>query len=65
VALDLARSAFLNGEVPFPRLLELWYDWFHARTELTHAEAARYAIWAESQALSGAPLAELLPEPRP
>ncbi|MDQ1348621.1 MAG: outer membrane protein heavy metal efflux system [Acidobacteriota bacterium] len=65
VALDLARSAFLNGEVPFPRLLELWYDWFHARTELTNAEAARYGVWAESQALAGVPLAALPPESRP
>lgn len=65
VALDLARSGFLNGEVTFSRLLALWYDWFHARTELASAEAARYAIWAESQALAGARLADLLPESRP
>ena len=65
VALDLARSGFLNGEVTFARLLELWYDWFHARTELANAEAARYAVWAEAQALAGAPIADPLPESRP
>lgn len=65
VALDLARAGFLNGEVSFSRLLELWYEWFHSRTELTTAEAARYGVWAEAQALAGVPLAELLPEPRP
>jgi len=32
---------------------------------LTNAEAARYAIWAESQALAGAPLADLETEARP
>lgn len=65
VALDLARSGFLNGEVAFARLLELWNDWFHARTELTNAQADRYGIWAEAQALAGAPLADSLPEARP
>ncbi len=65
VALDLARAGFLNGEVAFARLLELWNDWFHARTELTNAQADRYGIWAEAQALAGAPLADPLPEARP
>lgn len=65
VALDAARIGFLNDEVPFSRLLELFNDWFHARIELSSAEAARYAVWAESQALAGLPLAELLPESRP
>jgi outer membrane protein TolC len=65
VALDAARNEFLNGELPFSRLLELFNDWFHARNELTNAEAARYAIWAEAQALAGAPLADLQPESRP
>jgi len=64
VALDAARNEFLNGELPFSRLLELFNDWFHARNELTNAEAARYALWAESQALAGAPLADLQPESR-
>ena len=65
VALDAARNGFLNGEVQFSRLLELFNDWFHARTELSSGEAARYAVWAESQALAGAPLADLQPESRP
>ncbi len=65
VALDAARVGFLNDEVPFSRLLELFNDWFHARIELASAEADRYAVWAESQALAGLPLAELLPEARP
>jgi len=65
VALDAARVGFLNDEVPFSRLLELFNDWFHARIELASAEADRYAVWAESQALAGLPLAELLPESRP
>lgn len=64
-ALDAARIGFLNGDVTFALLLELFNDWFHARIELTSAEAARYAVWAESQALAGAPLAELEPESRP
>jgi outer membrane protein TolC len=65
VALDAARTGFLNGELAFSRLLELFNDWFHARVELSTTEAARYAIWAESQALAGAPLADLRPESRP
>ena len=65
VAIDAARIAFLNGEIPFSRLLELFNDWYHARIELSSAEAARYAVWAESQALAGVPLADLLPESRP
>ncbi len=65
VALDAARVGFLNDEVPFSRLLDLFSDWFHARVELSSAEAARYAVWAESQALAGAPLDELQPESRP
>jgi len=65
VALDAARVGFLNGEIPFSRLLELFNDWFHARIELSSAEAARYAVWAESQALAGLPFAELQPESRP
>ena len=64
-ALDAARIGFLNGDVTFALLLELFNDWFHARIELSSAEAARYAVWAESQALAGAPLAELEPETRP
>lgn len=58
-ALDAARIGFLNGDVTFALLLELFNDWFHARIELSSAEAARYGIWAESQALAGAPLAPL------
>lgn len=65
VALDAARVGFLNGDVTFALLLELFNDWFHARIELSSTEAARYALWAESQALAGAPLADLEPEPRP
>ena len=65
VALDAARIGFLNDEVPFSRLLELFNDWFHARIELSNAEAARYGVWAESQALAGAPLPHLSPESRP
>ncbi len=73
-ALDAARIGFLNGDVTFALLLELFNDWFHARIELSSAEAARYGIWAESQALAGAPLAPIAtidplaliaPEPRP
>ena len=64
-ALDSARNGFLNGEVTFALLLELFNDWFHARIELANAEAERYAVWAESQALAGAQLAELEPESRP
>lgn len=55
-ALDAARVGFLNGDVTFALLLELFNDWFHARIELSSAEAARYGIWAEAQALAGAPL---------
>ncbi len=64
-ALDSARNGFLNGEVTFALLLELFNDWFHARIELANVEAERYAVWAESQALAGAQLAELEPESRP
>lgn len=64
-ALDAARIGFLNGDVTFALLLELWNDWFHARIELSSAEAARYAVWAESQALAGAPLPPIEPESRP
>ena len=56
-ALDAARIGFLNGDVTFALLLELFNDWFHARIELSSAEAARYAVWADAQALAGAPLA--------
>jgi outer membrane protein TolC len=65
VALDAGRVGFLNDEVPFTRLLELFNAWFHARIELAAAQAARYALWAESQALAGVPLPELGPESRP
>lgn len=65
VAFDVARSQFLHGEIPFTRVLELWNAWFEARVELAKAEADRFAIWAEAQALAGAPLEELLPESRP
>lgn len=58
-ALDAARIGFLNGDVTFALLLELFNDWFHARIELSSAEAARYGIWAEAQALAGAPLAPI------
>lgn len=64
-ALDAARIGFLNGDVTFALLLELFNDWFHARIELASAEAARYAVWAESQALAGALLAPIEPESRP
>ena len=49
----------------FAVLLDLFNDWFHARIELANAEADRYGVWAESQALAGVPLAELEPEARP
>ena len=50
-ALDAARIAFLNEQIPFSRLLDMQRDWFHARVELAVAEAARFRIWAEAQKL--------------
>ena len=64
-ALDAGRIGFINGDVTFAVLLDLFNDWFHARIELANAEADRYGVWAESQALAGVPLAELEPEARP
>ncbi|MEO7794683.1 MAG: TolC family protein [Thermoanaerobaculia bacterium] len=64
-ALDAARIGFLNDKVTFASLLELWNDWFHTRIELANAEADRYGIWAEAQALAGAPLSEIEPESLP
>jgi outer membrane protein TolC len=64
-ALDAARNGFLNGDVTFALLLELWNAWFHARIELANTEAARFGVWAEAQALAGVPLSELAPESRP
>ena len=55
VALDAARAAFLEGRLPFSRLLELQNDWLHARVELALAEAARFTIWAEWQELAPSP----------
>lgn len=62
-ALDAARAAFLEGQLPFSRLLELQNDWFHARVELAKAEAERFAIWAEWQEL--APPEWIPPEAEP
>lgn len=51
-ALELARLAFLEGDLPFSRLLDLQIEWFEARVDLARVESERFALWAEWQELA-------------
>lgn len=64
-AFEAARIGYINGDVTFAVVLDLFNDWFHARIELAAAEGDRYGVWAESQALSGEALEDLDPESTP
>lgn len=64
-AFEAARIGYINGEVTFAVVLDLFNDWFHARIELAAAEGERYGVWAEAQALAGAALADPDPEATP
>lgn len=55
-ALEAARIEFLNNRAPFFETLMRFKDWYHARLDLARAQAARYAAWAEIEALLASPV---------
>jgi len=55
-ALEAARIEFLNDRAPFSETLMRFKDWYHARLDLARAQAARYAAWAEIEALLASPV---------
>ncbi len=61
-ALDAARVAFLNGQGTLPRLLELSQQWFDTRIGIAHAEAERFAVWADWRRLAEGNPASTAPE---
>lgn len=54
-AIDAARTSYLAGRGDFLTVIEDFRLWLDARAELARREAARYATWAEIDALTRDP----------